>query len=149
MTEAYLHRVQYYETDLMGVAHHSNYIRWMEEARIALMDSLGWPYRQMEAENIFSPVKAVSCEFRRPCTFGDVIRVGLRVEAFNGVVLRMGYDMRKADTGEQVCTGSSEHVFLDREGHFVRLKRRLPEFCAALEKLCGENAPEGGAPQER
>lgn len=31
--EPYLHKVQYYETDKMGIAHHSNYIRWMEEAR--------------------------------------------------------------------------------------------------------------------
>ena len=32
--EPYLHKVQYYETDKMGIAHHSNYIRWMEEARL-------------------------------------------------------------------------------------------------------------------
>lgn len=30
----YEHRAQYYETDQMGIIHHSNYIRWMEEARM-------------------------------------------------------------------------------------------------------------------
>jgi acyl-CoA thioester hydrolase len=39
--EAYVHKVQYYETDQMGVVHHSNYIRWFEEAcAIALLDLL-------------------------------------------------------------------------------------------------------------
>ena len=55
----YLHRVQYYETDMMGVVHHSNYIRWMEEARIDFMDQLGFPYARMEAEGVLSPVKSV------------------------------------------------------------------------------------------
>lgn len=36
----YLHKVQYYETDRMGITHHSNYIRWMEEARVEFLDSL-------------------------------------------------------------------------------------------------------------
>ena len=39
---------KYYETDQMGIVHHSNYIRWFEEARIDLMDQLGLPYRKME-----------------------------------------------------------------------------------------------------
>ena len=37
--------------------------------------------------------------------------------------------------GETVCEAQSEHVFLNREGHFVRMKREMPEFCAAAEKV--------------
>lgn len=47
----YQHKVQYYETDQMKVVHHSNYIRWFEEARIDYMEQLGMPYgiwRRME-----------------------------------------------------------------------------------------------------
>ena len=40
----YIHQVQYYETDRMGITHHSNYIRWMEEARVAFLEELGWGY---------------------------------------------------------------------------------------------------------
>ena len=42
--KAYQHKVQYYETDKMGITHHSNYIRWMEEARIDFLEQLGWNY---------------------------------------------------------------------------------------------------------
>ena len=56
---AYRRTVQYYETDRMGVAHHANYIHWMEEARIDFMDEIGFPYRRMEAEGVLSPVKSL------------------------------------------------------------------------------------------
>ena len=126
------HRVQYYETDMMGVAHHANYLHWMEEARIDFMDQLGFPYARMEAEGVFSPVKSVSCEYRHPCTFGDDLLIAVAVDAFNGVVMIIRYDMRNS-AGEPVCTARSEHVFLNREGRFVRLKRELPAFCQAVE----------------
>ena len=48
--EPYIRKVQYYETDMMGVAHHANFIHWMEEARIVFMDRLGSPYTAMEAK---------------------------------------------------------------------------------------------------
>lgn len=40
--QKYRHIVQYYETDKMGITHHSNYIRWMEEARIDFLRQIGW-----------------------------------------------------------------------------------------------------------
>ena len=38
------HKIQYYETDQMQIAHHSNYIRWFEEARTAAMEEAGLGY---------------------------------------------------------------------------------------------------------
>ena len=125
-------KVQYYETDMMGVAHHSNYIRWMEEARIAFMDEMGFPYRQMEAEGILSPVRSLQVNYLKPCTFGDEIDITVGVKDFNGVVITMAYDMRV--NGEAVFRGISEHVFLNREGKFVRMRRVMPEFCRAVEE---------------
>ena len=132
MEEPYVRKVQYYETDMMGVAHHANFIHWMEEARILFMDRLGFPYAAMEAKGVFSPVKSLSCEYLHPCTFGDVISVSVSVESFNGVIMAIVYDMRNP-AGDSVCVARSEHVFLNREGHFVRMKREMPEFCAAIE----------------
>lgn len=55
----YIHRVQYYETDRMGITHHSNYIRWMEEARVAFLEEIDWGYDRLEAEGVVSPVLSV------------------------------------------------------------------------------------------
>lgn len=48
--KAYKHSVQYYETDRMGITHHSNYVRWMEEARSFLLKDIGFPYGCIEAK---------------------------------------------------------------------------------------------------
>ena len=136
---AYRHRVQYYETDMMGVAHHANYVRWMEEARVDFMDQMGYPYARMEKEGVRSPVKALSCEYRHPCTFGDVISVQVAVESFNGVVMAILYTMRN-EREEVVCEARSEHVFLNREGRFVRMKRDMADFCRAIEETMLDNS---------
>lgn len=55
MFKDYEHHAQYYETDQMGCVHHSNYIRWMEEARVSLMEQMGCGYKAMEASGVMSP----------------------------------------------------------------------------------------------
>ena len=132
------HKVQYYETDMMGVAHHANYIHWMEEARIDFMDRIGFPYKRMEAEGVLSPVKSLQVSYLKPCTFGDEVEITVGVKEFNGVVITITYDMRV--DGEPVFSGTSEHVFLDRDGRFVRMKRVMPEFCAAIDQQVQMNA---------
>jgi acyl-CoA thioester hydrolase len=127
----YIHKVQYYETDMMGITHHANYIHWMEEARIDFMDQLGFPYAEMEKKGVLSPVKSLACEYKNSCTFGDEISVVVSIYSFNGVVMTIRYDMRNQN-GEEVCSARSEHVFLDKNGHFVRLKRDMPEFYAKV-----------------
>ena len=132
-----IHKVQYYETDMMGVTHHANYIHWMEEARIDFMDEIGFPYRRMEAEGVLSPVKSIQVKYLKPCTFGDEVDITAGVKDFNGVVITMAYEMRV--NGEPVFTGTSEHVFLDREGKFVRMRKVMPAFCEAVEqRIAGE-----------
>ena len=96
------HKIQYYETDMMGVAHHSNYIRWMEEARIDFMDQLGFPYVRMEAEGIICPVKSLQAKYLKPAVFGDEVDIAVSVMGFNGVVVTLGYEM--SVSGEQIIT---------------------------------------------
>ena len=133
----YTHKIQYYETDMMGVVHHANYIHWMEEARIDFMDQLGFPYAAMEAQGVLSPVKSVACEYKTPCVFGDTVSVSVSVKSFDGVVMAIRYKMCNGQ-GTVVCEAGSEHVFLNREGRFVRMKREMPAFCEAIEKAIAE-----------
>ena len=129
-----LRKVQYYETDRMGIAHHANYLHWMEEARILFMEELGFAYERMEAEGILSPVRAVQLEYLQSCTFGDLLTVEVRVFSFDKVVLRLGYTISKNGQDDCICRATSDHVFLDPEGHFVRIHRRLPEFTKKIEQ---------------
>ena len=139
--EPYIHKVQYYETDMMGIAHHSRFVLWMEEARVDFMDRLGFPYARMEEEGVLSPVKSVSCDYKKPARFGDEIAIRVCVESFGGLVLAIRYGMTNRD-GETVCLARSEHVFLNRERQIVRPRKIMPEFCAAIEAVLASQAAE-------
>ena len=67
--ESYIHKVNYYETDKMGIVHHSNYVRWLEEARVLAMDEIGYPVSKLEQDNIFSPVLLYSIDIKHSTTF--------------------------------------------------------------------------------
>jgi len=132
MTYSYRHRVQYYETDRMGIAHHSNYVRWMEEARVDLLAAIGWDYARLEALGVVSPVTALECRYRHSCTFADTVDIAVAVESFSGVRLHLRYTMTAAD-GTLLCEAASEHAFLDAEGKPLRMNRKYPEF---YERIC-------------
>lgn len=128
-TKPYLHEVKYYETDKMGVTHHSNYIRFMEEARIDWMDQLGYGFDRMEAEGIVSPVVGVSCTYKKTTTFKDVIEITVRVKQLSEVKLIIAYDMRVG--GKTVCTGETVHCFFDG-GRPAVIAERFPALYEAM-----------------
>ena len=131
--EVYRHKTQYYETDQMGIIHHSNYIRWFEEARTDFLEKLGMGYDKMEAEGIISPVLSVSCEYRTMTHFGETVAVAVALTKYNGVRLELEYTVTNADSGDVRAVGTSEHCFLDREGNILFLKRSSPEYHKMLE----------------
>lgn len=129
----YKHKVQYYETDKQGVTHHSNYIRIMEETRIDVMEQMGFGYERMEEAGVFSPVMSVTCDYKRPTTFADVIEIELSVVELSKLKTRFGYTMTCG--GKVVCQATSLHCFLDRSGRPVAIENYFPEFYQELLKL--------------
>lgn len=128
----YIHRVQYYETDKMGITHHSNYIRWMEEARADYLKKTGYGMRRLETEGITSPVVSVECQYRHSTTFDDEVRIDVSLEKYTGIKLVMGYTMTNTETGDVVLTAKSSHCFIDADGKPIALKKHFPEFDAIL-----------------
>ena len=126
---AYIHKVQYYETDRMGVTPHSNYIRFMEEARIDFLASLGFGYDKMEETGIVSPVTSISCDFKKPTTYPDEIEVYVKIKSASPASIALAYEMQCR--GEIVFTSESRHCFL-KCGKIISLKREMPELYARL-----------------
>ena len=132
--EKYKHIVQYYETDKMGITHHSNYIRWMEEARIDFLKEIGWDYAKLEYLGIISPVVEVNCKYKVSTTFSEEVFIAVSVKEFKGVKLCIHYEMVNTD-GKVVCEADSVHCFVDTNGRPIRLSKQFPEFDATLKKL--------------
>ena len=136
----YSRKAHYHETDQMGVVHHANYPKWMEEARVAFLDELGVSYGAMEAAGVFSPVVRLSIDYKRPARFDDLVAVQLAIAKYTGVRLEVSYTFYNKTRNELCATAISAHCFM-KDGRVVSLLRALPE---AHERLLG-CLPEGSA----
>ncbi|TLQ06815.1 acyl-CoA thioesterase [Marinilactibacillus psychrotolerans] len=133
------HKVQYYETDQMGIVHHSNSIRWFEEARTWMMDEMQFGYEKMEALNILVPVLEASAKYISMVKFGETVEITTHISQFTGVKMVIEYEIRDVETGELRTTGQTKHAFLDKESYRpISLKRNHKEiydlFHAILDK---------------
>ena len=130
----YIHKVKYYETDKMGITHHSNYIRWMEEARIDFLEQIGCSYAKLEEDGIISPVIGVECNYKNPTTFDDEVEIEVKVKEFKGVKLIIEYVMNNKKTNDLVLTGTSKHCFVNIENKPIILKKEFPDVAKKLEE---------------
>lgn len=123
--ELYMHKVKYYETDQMKVVHHSNYIRWMEEARIDFSNQIGFSYKLCEELGIVSPVLSVECKYISPAHFDDEVAIKVILNSYNGLKMSFKYEMYK--DSELIAEGMSFHCFL-KDNKIISLKRELPKL---------------------
>ena len=134
----YEHKIQYYETDKMGITHHSNYIRFMEEARVAWLDEIGYSFAKLESMGLTSPVLSVKCEYKKTTTYPDIILIKPSLESYNGVKMKIKYEMTNKKTDETVAIGETEHCFLNAKGLPIAIKKSYPEFDTALKRCINQ-----------
>lgn len=134
----YRHYVQYYETDKMGVTHHSNYIRFMEEARVEFFKSIGFDYFEFEKCGIVSPVIGLNnIRYKKPSTAGDTLDIEVNIKSLTNVFFTMQYVMKKGDV--VVFTGESDHCLLSPEGKIVPLNdKRVVNLTNKIKELALE-----------
>jgi len=117
-------RVRYAETDQMGVVYHANHFVWFEVGRIELLRQLGFSYRDMEREDdCFIAVVDAQCRYKAPVHYDDEVLVRTHLKQVREKVIRFGYELRKAETGELLAEGETTHIVAN-----ARMKTRaLPE----------------------
>ncbi len=117
----YTHKVHYYETDKMGIVHHSNYIKWLEEARVEMMREMGYSFKSLEEQGIFSPVLSYTINIKHSSTFDDNVDIYMYVKSYNSVRLEIEYDLKIDD--KIIATASTKHCFTNEEGLPLRLNK--------------------------
>lgn len=115
--------VNYYETDKMGVTHHSNYIRFLEEARCEFLKFLNLPFESLEEKGITIPVLDVHCEYKHFSTFGDTLVIKTKIKKFTGVQLYVSYEIINKKTGDLVINAETKHCFTNMELKPINLKK--------------------------
>lgn len=134
----YKRKMNYYETDRMGIIHHSNYIRFLEEARCAWMEKFDLPMQKLEENRITIPTLEVDCKYKHHVTSGDTIIIKPIITEFNGVRMTLTYDVREEKTGNTVIEAYTKHCFTNKELKPINLKKHninfFNEFLSLLEK---------------
>lgn len=128
-------KINYYETDRMGVVHHSNYIRYMEEARIDMLEKIGMPFEVLEKNNITIPVLGVNCNYKYHVTFGDTILINTYIKEYSGVRMTVGYNIEDKVTKKIILTGETKHCFTNKDLKPINLKKHNKEFSDKFEEL--------------
>lgn len=127
----YYRKAQYHETDQMGIIHHSNYVKWMEEARISYMDQMGFSYRKVEELGVISPVVNISVSYKKQVSFDNEIQIRVSVKKYNSISLEFNYEFFNASKNEICTIASSRHCFL-KGGKLISLKKEIPDLDRAI-----------------
>lgn len=130
----YTRRANYYETDMMGIVHHSNHIRYFEEARIFFMRNIDCDVMQMEREGIIIPNVDAYARYHKPVRFDEEIEIEVKLVKFSGAVMEFQYTARLKGSGEIAATGHTAHCFVDKSFKPMSLKRKYPEYFAKLKE---------------
>ncbi len=140
--EPYRRRINYYETDQMAIVHHSNYIRFFEEARIDYLRKNGLDFAKLEFENgIMFPVLDVRCKYMKSARFNDELLIYVKLREFTGVRMVLDYDVRFAEDGSRCAAGSTALGILNQAYRPISIKRKLPEVYRQFMELLKEENP--------
>jgi acyl-CoA thioester hydrolase len=91
-------RVRYAETDQMGVVHHANYPIWFEASRSEFCRQRGIDYGQVERDGMLLPVLELRVRYLQPALYEDEVEVQTRVVEIRRSLLRIQYEVWRADT---------------------------------------------------
>ncbi len=116
------HRVQFYETDMMGIVHHSNYVRFYEEARVAWAEAHGLLSSEQPESAANFAVIGVHVRHLKPCRFGDTVRMQVQSRLHGG---RIFFEYKMWNLEELISEARTEHVSLDAN---LKLQRPSPSM---------------------
>ncbi len=118
-------RVRYAETDKMGVVYYANYLVWFEVGRTDLLRSLGWTYREMEAEGVSLPVIEAHCDYQQSARYDEEIHVVTEGIMLSPARMRFDYRILRAADQAAVASGHTVHAAVNTQGRPCRLPERI------------------------
>jgi acyl-CoA thioester hydrolase len=119
-------RVRFAETDAMGIVHHSRYLPYLEEARVAYLRAIGHPYTELRESGLDSAVLEAYVRYRRPLRFDDVVDVHLLLASASRTTFQIAYLLTLDD--EAMATAVTVHGTVTTAGRPTRLPAWLAEM---------------------
>ncbi|SHM26443.1 acyl-CoA thioester hydrolase [Ruminococcus flavefaciens] len=111
-----------------GGVHHSNYIRFFDEARVDYLKQADIPFDMLEQLGILLHTLSLNCEYKRPLVFDEPFSVYGTLVKFNGTTLELDYRVVSEKSGEVNAIGHSLHCLTDKNMKPIRLKNKYPDI---------------------
>jgi acyl-CoA thioester hydrolase len=122
-------RVRYAETDQMGVVYYANFLIWMELGRAEYCRAAGIRYRDMEMDDgILLAVVDAHCRYLYPARYDEEITVKTWVAKANQRMVEFQYEIRNAESGRQLASGETKHMFLSAGMRPAKLPEKYLEM---------------------
>jgi acyl-CoA thioester hydrolase len=118
-------RVNYSETDQMGVVYHANYLVWFDRARTEHLRATGVTYKEMEQEGVFLAVTDVRVRYRRAARYDDLVRIRCWVRDLVSRRVVFGYAVERAETGDLLATGETTLIALNHQHELARIPEHV------------------------
>ncbi|MCH5203276.1 MAG: acyl-CoA thioesterase [Oscillospiraceae bacterium] len=127
--------VRYAETDCMGVVHHAVYPIWFEIARTDYIKAAGMSYAEIEKAGIMLPVAGITCKYRFPAKYDDVLLITAKITRLNAARIEFSYTVTRKGESDILAEGTSSHGFVDSVTFKpINFRKQKPEFYAVLEQ---------------
>ncbi|MBC2695298.1 MAG: acyl-CoA thioesterase [Desulfobacteraceae bacterium] len=134
ITHKITYRVIYGDTDNMGIAYYSNYLRWFEMGRTEFFRYLGLTYKEIEERGIFLPVSEVYCKYLYPVHYDDVLIIETSLDTSVKASMKFNYLILSKQGNTILAKGKTRHAFTDYNGRVVRPPELLMELIAKNNK---------------
>lgn len=126
-------RVRFYETDMAGIVHHTNHIRWFEMGRIAFLKNHKFNLTRLIELGYMTPILAVKCEYKTAAKFDDVLILETRLVKVTRTRATFSFYLTRESDGALIATGETENTFSNKEtGHVRPLTKEIYNFYADL-----------------
>lgn len=124
--------VRFADTDMMGIAHHANYFRWFESARVAWLKKAGISLWEMMGDGFSFPIKKVTCDYKKSAFYDDTLRIYVKMLEVNRAKMTFAYEVRRNQ--DVIALARTTNVFTDSKNKITRLPEKYYEpmlaFCA-------------------
>lgn len=102
---------QFYDLDPMNIVWHGNYPRFLEVGRVAVMDKIGYGYKEMVESGFAWPIIDMRMRYARPMRLAEPVRITAGIIEWENI-LRVVYSIVDVVTGERVMRASTSQVAL-------------------------------------
>lgn len=108
--------VQFFDLDPMEIVWHGNYAKFLELARCALLEQIGYSYPQMKESGYLWPVIDMHFRYISPATFGQKLKIRAELVEWENR-LKIAYLITDAETGKRINRATTVQVAVDAKTH--------------------------------